>query len=163
MVKEEIVAGLKFAIAKGESLERAMTTFYNSGYSKPDVEEAASSLGFTHPSQPQTQAVPQVSPAQQTQQPKQPQPETESKSDFHVPQPIHPHEEPQIPQTLYPMLDQSKSVVQKVSGYGGERPPSPMSSIVIFTLVFFLLVFVGVLIAAFLFKDELSGFFNSFV
>ena len=41
MVKEELVSGIKMAVAEGESLENAMATFYNAGYLKDDIEEAA--------------------------------------------------------------------------------------------------------------------------
>ncbi len=41
MAKEEIVEGLRQAVSKGEPLEKAMASFYNAGYSKGDVEEAA--------------------------------------------------------------------------------------------------------------------------
>ncbi len=41
MPKEELVEGIKQALSRGESLEKAMTTFYNSGYKKEDIEEAA--------------------------------------------------------------------------------------------------------------------------
>ncbi|MFW6233250.1 MAG: hypothetical protein ACOC3Z_01155 [Nanoarchaeota archaeon] len=41
MVKRELVEGLKIAIERGESTEKAMMSFYNSGYSKENIEEAA--------------------------------------------------------------------------------------------------------------------------
>lgn len=41
MVKEELVYGLKIAMQEGETLENAMNTFYNAGYLKDDIEEAA--------------------------------------------------------------------------------------------------------------------------
>lgn len=41
MAKEEIVEGLRQAVSKGEPLEKAMASFFNAGYSKGDVEEAA--------------------------------------------------------------------------------------------------------------------------
>ena len=41
MVKEEIVEGLRLAVSKREPLEKAMASFYNAGYSKEDIEEAA--------------------------------------------------------------------------------------------------------------------------
>jgi hypothetical protein len=44
MSNEDIAGGLKSALARGESLEQAMTTFYNAGYSKEDIEWAAKSL-----------------------------------------------------------------------------------------------------------------------
>ena len=44
MVRSEIVEGLKVALNKGESLKEAMMSFYNAGYSKKDIEEAARNL-----------------------------------------------------------------------------------------------------------------------
>jgi len=66
MVKEEILEGLKYAVAKGETLPKAMMSFYNAGYSKQDIEEAARVLQI--PQLPQTQQT-----TQPTQQPSQPQ------------------------------------------------------------------------------------------
>lgn len=40
MTKEEITAGLRNAIAKGESLESAMQSFISAGYSHDEVEQA---------------------------------------------------------------------------------------------------------------------------
>lgn len=42
MVREDIVAGLKNAVERGESLEEAKQSFISAGYSKEDVEEASS-------------------------------------------------------------------------------------------------------------------------
>lgn len=44
MVKEGIFYGLKMALEKGESLEKAMMSFYLAGYSKEDIEGAAQEL-----------------------------------------------------------------------------------------------------------------------
>lgn len=118
MVKEEIIEGLKYAVAKGESLPKAMMSFYNAGYLKKDVEEAARAL--------QTPQLPQTQPQQPLQQQTQPQ---------------------QIPQTPV-------KVVQKVSAYG-ERPKSAGKALILM-LVFFLILLLGVLVAVFLFRDELS-------
>ncbi|GAH73722.1 unnamed protein product [marine sediment metagenome] len=118
MVKEEIVEGLKYAVAKGESLPKAMMSFYNAGYLKKDVEEAARAL--------QVPQLPQTQPQQPLQQQIQPQ---------------------QIPQTPV-------KVVQKVSAYG-ERPKSAGKALILM-LVFFLILLLGVLVAVFLFRDELS-------
>ena len=41
MAREEIVAGLKNAVARGESLERAMQTMISAGYSPEEIREAA--------------------------------------------------------------------------------------------------------------------------
>ncbi len=131
MVKEEILEGLKMAIAKGEPLRKAMMSFYNAGYPKEDIEESARALQI--PQIPQTQTKPVQQPLQTPTQPKQVYQK--------IPAPV------QIP------------VVQRVSGYG--EKPSRLSTIMIFVLVFFLLFLFGVLVAVFLFKEELSQFFNN--
>ncbi|MEJ2268014.1 MAG: hypothetical protein P8X70_02985, partial [Nanoarchaeota archaeon] len=41
MVNNEILGGLKLALSKGESLKLAMMSFYNAGYKKEEIEEAA--------------------------------------------------------------------------------------------------------------------------
>lgn len=46
-MNEEILGGLKSALERGESLKRAMTTFFNSGYNKSEIEEAARALSET--------------------------------------------------------------------------------------------------------------------
>ena len=38
---EDILGGIKAAIERGENLKEAMVTFYNSGYSKKEIENAA--------------------------------------------------------------------------------------------------------------------------
>jgi hypothetical protein len=41
MVNEEIIGGLISALSRGEPLQKAMMTFYNAGYEKQEIEEAA--------------------------------------------------------------------------------------------------------------------------
>ena len=41
MPNQEILGGLRHALNQGESLEKAMLSFYNSGYRKEEIEEAA--------------------------------------------------------------------------------------------------------------------------
>ena len=48
MAKEEILAGLKNAIDRGESLERAMKSFANAGYNTRDIQEAANQIQLGH-------------------------------------------------------------------------------------------------------------------
>ena len=43
-MNDEIAEGIKFAMSKGETLQRAMQSFYNAGYLKQEVEEAARTL-----------------------------------------------------------------------------------------------------------------------
>ena len=44
MVNQDILGGLKSALERGESLKQAMMTFYNAGYRKEEIEEAARAL-----------------------------------------------------------------------------------------------------------------------
>jgi len=46
MIKEDIIRGLEGAMSRGESLEKAMYSFYNAGYRKEDVEGAARALSL---------------------------------------------------------------------------------------------------------------------
>jgi hypothetical protein len=123
MVKEEILEGLKYALAKGEPLPQAMMSFYNAGYLKKDIEEAARVL-----------QAPQLLQTQQPTQPVQQPPQ----------QQVQPGQLPQAP----------VKVVQRVSEYR-ERPKTAGKAIILM-LVFFLVLLLGVLVAVFLFKDELS-------
>ena len=58
---QEIFEGLKSALGKGENLELAMITFYNAGYKKEEIEEAAKAL--------QIQKFKQIQPTQPVQPP----------------------------------------------------------------------------------------------
>ncbi len=73
-MKEELVEGIRQAVSKGESMERAMTTFYNAGYTKEEIEEAAAASQAPVFVQ-QGQSVFQRAPGQQTRPliPQQPQ------------------------------------------------------------------------------------------
>lgn len=56
MPKQDIIGGLKSALERGESLRQAMITFYNAGYKKEEIEEAARALheqGETFPTTPE--------------------------------------------------------------------------------------------------------------
>ena len=52
MVNEEILGGLRLVLNRGESLEKAMASFYNAGYRREEIEEAGKfiqNLGQTPP------------------------------------------------------------------------------------------------------------------
>jgi len=112
MPKEEIIEGLKYAVAKGESLPEAMMSFYNAGYSKEEIEEAARIL-----------QAPQL-----------------------------PSQQPPLPQI--PLQLQAPKTIQRVSLY--EEKPKGMGKGLIMILVFFLILLLGILVAVFLFREELS-------
>jgi len=75
-MREDIVAGLKNAFERGESMEKAVQAFINAGYNKNEVEEAAKFLGFSYSQQEQSNPIP----AQQIQQKSQFQPLPKSPS-----------------------------------------------------------------------------------
>lgn len=169
MVKEEILEGLRLAILKGEPLRKAMMSFYNAGYMKKDIEEAARALNAI----PAQQRTPQQTPAQkittpaQIQNPQdQPQaiPPKQSVSQIQPMQPVQ-FVQPQFQQTplqvLDPRFQPPMNVIQRVSEYG--QKPSSSGLVITFVLVFFLLFLLGILVAIFLFKDELSSIFGGFI
>ena len=53
MVKEDILGGIKNAIARGSSLKDAMQSYYNAGYSKEEIEQAAREYQMQYSSQSQ--------------------------------------------------------------------------------------------------------------
>jgi len=131
MVNEDIVGGLKAALARGESLKQAMMSFYRAGYKKEDIEWAARSLHMQEPQRPRQTLL---------KRPKQglirkPKPVVTQK----IKRPEH-------------------SVSQKVSNYGKSKKPK--GKLIIILLIFFLLVLLGVLAGIFLFKEELVEFFD---
>ncbi|MEK6812155.1 MAG: hypothetical protein AABX76_01205 [Nanoarchaeota archaeon] len=173
MTKEDIRGGLRIALSHGSTLQEAMISFFNSGYLKKDIEDAASELDQLEKSQnhqiPQTNSIPVKKSTTQRSEVKEPQtssPKSESSKSsgwteqkFDVSEQGYSQEE-EKPKEEYPPLQQQQTI-QKVSKYGGK--PSPVGAAIVFILVFFLLFLVGILISVFLFKDELASFFNSFL
>ena len=178
MSKEDIKGGLRIALSHGSTLQEAMISFFNSGYLKKDIEDAASELDQLEKSQnhqiPQTNSIPvQKSTTQRSEvqelQPPSPKSEsskssgwTEQKFDDSKQGYSQEEEKPKeenFKEEYQPL--QKQQTVQKVSKYGGK--PSPVGAAIVFILVFFLLFLVGILISVFLFKDELAAFFNSFL
>ena len=138
MARGEIVEGLRAAVNKGEPLKRAMMSFYNSGYTKEDIEEAAKVLA--------TSTLQRSRPVQQTQPPQQK---------------VSTQPQPRPPQQIqkFRQLPTSPQNAQVVSDYG--RKPRPVSLIITLILVFLLIALLGILAAVFFFKEELAQFFNS--
>lgn len=134
MGTEEIAAGLKNALERGQSLRSAMMSFYNAGYEKQEIEEAARTLAEL-----------KIEPVQRVQ-----------KTPILTGMPV-PEKKPEpklIAKTEIP------ATMQKVSNYGGEKR-SFRSKIIIITLVFLLFLLVGILVAIFLFKDQLISLLNN--
>lgn len=164
MVNEEILGGLKLVLSKGGSLKQAMMSFYNAGYKKEDIEEAARAL--------QKERVEQQEIQQKPEQPiKKPQ-----KSKGKIIQRVSGYGEPMkeqirsvpkmkkkmdsaIERLNVPKQKIREKTSQKVSDYG--EKPKPTGKLIIFILIFFLLFLLGVLAAVFFFKKDLVEFFNN--
>jgi len=135
-MNEDIFGGLKSALERGDSLKKAMITFYNAGYKKEEIEEAARAL--EDPTILKT--ISQNPIASNNVQPKS-----------NIPLP-----------SVSPIVNSSekkiKQTKQKASKYGSEKGDKNLVFILAGVLVFLL----GVLVAIFLFKDQLISFFSSF-
>lgn len=160
MIREEIVEGLRFAMNKGESLMKAMMSFYNAGYSKLEVEEAARML--SQPSlqniQPQIQTqAPQTLPTKLSQgQPKQYVSQYGSPilSTLQAPTTQIPTQTPS--EVSAPPVPGSS---QMVSNYGVKRK-HPLSTGVMIFLSITLFLLLSALVSLILFKDVVAEFFG---
>jgi hypothetical protein len=165
---EEILGGLKAATSRGETLKEAMMTFYQAGYDKAEIEEAARAYLS------QTQGQPNFNPAQRIQMPSaQVKPEEKKKEEkkglFGKKSPILPAKMTPGLKPLTPpktgaavTAKQDKKPLQKVSNYEPPKRKAPTSGkglTILLGIILFLLL--GALAAVILFKAELVNFFNS--
>ncbi len=162
MVREDILGGLKTALARGQTLRQAMMSFYNSGYLKQEIEEAAKALQVekNQPLQPQfAQGPSETAPIFQ-------RTDLVEKDS---------NEEPKEVLSQTAKLAQPQTI-QKVSAYGQPaqptqpkqpqqvqqpQPAKPRGKAIIFILLALLIILIGGLIVVFFFKDKLLTFFNS--
>ena len=163
MTNEAIFGALKSALARGESLKKAMMTLYNAGYKREEISEAAHLINEGILS-PQTEPVKKTKTKKNKKvaeskilAPSEGVP-TESKSEEQSPEQI---QQSQILQKNPQLSRKTQKTIQKVSGYG--EPPGRKSKTVIILLGFLLLFLMGVLVTVFLFKEELLEFFNNMI
>lgn len=147
MVKEDILRGLQVALSKGESLEQAMYTFYNAGYSKEDVEEAAQALQTAI-----SQQQPIIQSLTKTNQQVQPTPQQKSAEQIRRVQFKSQQVKPELPK-----------VVQNVSGYEEQKPEKKINlrTIMIIILSVVLVLLFGALISVFIFREGLLSSLNN--
>jgi len=89
---QELIAGLKNALERGESIEKAKKSFVNAGYKQEDVE--AASLGMSQVQPIQTPAEEEV--------PTEPEPQQPSTQETTQPQPQPQQTQPQTPPSPEP-------------------------------------------------------------
>lgn len=141
-MKDEIIAGIKNALERGESLDQAMQTFINAGYKSVEIREAANSLtGGTTPIVTGAQnTVSSSSPSDLT--PLQTTAQDSSTSQ------ATPSSTTSTPTTLPAIPSLSKNAVGKTDTKK------------IIVLVALLLLLIGILIAAIIFKDAILKAFS---
>ncbi|MBU2503497.1 MAG: hypothetical protein KJ879_00380 [Nanoarchaeota archaeon] len=149
MPSQDLIEGLKYALSRGDTLDKAMMTFYNSGYPKAEVEEAASELKSQSPIAP----VMPVSMGAPVQQPASPFPSTPHSQFSQVAQ--SPTAAP-IPVASSAPVYQSFPPLQP---YGvGARESETTGKIIIVLLAMVLILLFGFLLSIFVFRGQLSEF-----
>ena len=183
MAKEDIIRGLEGAMSRGETLEKAMYSFYNAGYKKEDVESAATALS-AHLSQ-QESLIPNVPAPKKMEIQKKP---IEIKHPANLPKPIEIKTPIPLPKpvakpvpiakpvvkpapveikkpTLQPIkqaqqkpLVLKQKVVQNVSSYEPARISRRLFWIIVLSITLGILL--NVLAAILIFRESLLNFFN---
>jgi len=142
MVREDIFEGLKSGLARGKSLQESMQSFYNSGYDKKEIEEAAKLL-LSNKSQGHIPNEPIAKqPVKIAQQPQRINPQTPVQKQIIQAQNI-------------------ARVNQPVSYYNTQPRNKKKSGLgIIILLIVILLVLFGALIAVFMLKEDIINFFQ---
>lgn len=176
MVNQEILGGLKIALERGYSLEKAMLTLFNSGYKREEIEEAAMDLLQSQqqaqlqqqgkPTQRPRPSLPQQPSAQKpmpSPQPTQAQRQMQPSQPMAYPRSQMPEQRPPQVPVLVPILPKQPLLqrpVQKVSGYG--KPKADRSGKMIIIILISLLIFlVGLLGAIFFYRQQLIDYLNT--
>ena len=161
MVRSDLIGGIKVSLSSGQKLKDVMQSFFNAGYKKEDVEEAARILR----NQTVQQSLSQQSIKSQIPQMQKPnviqslsqiplqkittsQPMPQQKSVF---QPVGQKQLPMIPQAPR----------QVISSYPTQEKKS--IDMVTVLLIVLLALLLGVLASVFLFKTQLLEFINQFL
>ena len=192
MVREDILGGLKLALSRGDSLQNAMQSFYNSGYKKEEIEEAARALHKQVVQQPpqqppinpspqlgqQPKPIPQMSqnnvmpkPAPMTYQPHQTIPQETQRTPMQRPtfsyqnpeSNMIPTEEKESIVNRFKQLRTSSQTDQREKVSTYAEYKRPGLDAVTVILIIILLALLGILAAVFFFKESLIEFFNKFL
>lgn len=171
ITNQEILGGIRAAIARGSTLKDAMMSFYQAGYDKTEIEEAAKVYVELQKS---PEEIVKKEKGKQKEKPKEEKKEDkkEEKKKEVVAKPLAKEEnkEKKSAENKEEKSPEGKSkkkeppkVVQRVSNYDlPKKPKPPKGKAVTIILILLLLFLLGALAAVILFKDELVRFFNSF-
>ena len=133
MPRQDILAGLKHAVSRGESLRQAMMTFYRAGYPKQEIEEAARTIQAEQQPQPQT---------------------TQPQARGRPVQKVSGYTK-QKPEMIRQKIQKTR---QQISEYSVQKKPKSGLLILIIGLI---LIF-SIAALLFIFKDQLIEFINKF-
>ena len=146
MVREDIFEGLKCGLARGKTLQETMQSFYNSGYSKKEIDEAAKLLLAN-----KAKGIMSPQPALPGQQP--------TAQPNYQPQTVLSQEEIQKQKQQIKTPGKSDQLVS----YYDTSPQKPKKSKgmgLIILLIILLFALFGALIAVFIFRENIIGFFQ---
>ena len=141
MVREDILEGLKSAVERGESLMQAMISFYNAGYKREDIQEAAQAMQeqtLTAGVLPNQINNSQIIPA--------------------VNQPIAQTNIQNNQQATPQIIPQVQGATPQVASQYGKKKKSGTGLII--TLSIFLALLIGIVVVLIVFKDQLTNLFN---
>lgn len=173
MVKVDILGGLREALTRGGSLKEAMISFYNAGYSKEEIEEAARALQMQGPVDVIKAPEQKKSKSKSTRKKQEPEPiqrvssygpttAQRAESLKHIKEGIDTAigelEKIEFPNGR-PSGSTQKLPVQNISGYVPK--PKSKSKIAVALLIIFLILLLGVIASLFIFKDQLVEIINS--
>jgi archaellum component FlaD/FlaE len=166
---QEILGGIRAAIARGSNLKDAMMSFYQAGYDKTEIEQAAKVYVELQKS---PEEIIKKEDSKEKPKSKEKEDKKEEKKKEVVAKPLEKKEEKKKEEKEEKEKDSSENnskkkeppkVVQRVSNYDlPKKPKPPKGKAVTIILILLLLFLLGALAAVILFKDELVRFFNSF-
>jgi len=164
LTNQEILGGLRTALERGQTLKQAMMSFYQAGYKKEEIEDAARAYLYLQKGNSELQT---LNKNQGVEKKKiEPSKEEAKKPLFGKKDDEKKYSE--VQKTKVPVIggdekgkQPEKKNVQKISGYEGKKDLSNLKSkTVTSVLVITLIVLVGILALVFLFKNELVNFIN---
>ncbi len=159
LTNQEILGGLKAALARGQTLKKAMMSFYQAGYKKEEIEDAARAYLYLQKGNSETEVLTRNQTLNQDKEKNEKNNLTKTEEEKKI---------SKFGKTKTPPLggkisrEEPEKVVQKISNYEGKGDlkkfrNKTITSILIITLI----VLLGILALVFLFKAELIDFINS--
>ena len=154
MAKEDLINGLLLALQKGESLEKAMMSFYTAGYSKADIEEAAKEVVAIRSHTGSITSTPNTPKTTNNKVIQKPPVNNEKKGLFSW---MKSKPKPAQPNVVKPLNQPTPPVAQSVSKYEGKSLKNKRLLILILIIIIFLIL-AGIVALLFYGNDILNAF-----